>query len=207
MAAVVLRRAGTLHLFWSLLRMVSGLAPWLSWVTDWRRARGLRGSAKGQPQVSDFTMTLKTGAWETPLSWLMPKVLETKGVPWLEADQGCLDTDGLWISCYKLRLDNHDISILHMCIYDFYVPLFFLLETGSHAIQADLTFAVYPRINFNFWFSCLHLWSTGITGMCHHARVYDGLDFVLDKHSTYWAVHVLNLPEKPQGFDVLKIFT
>lgn len=41
-----------------------------------------------------------------------------------------------------------------------------------HVVQAGLKLHVYLKLAVNFWFSCIHLLSGRILGMCGHYPVY-----------------------------------
>lgn len=54
---------------------------------------------------------------------------------------------------------NHTTVVILSCFF----------ETGSHTVQADFNFALFPRMIFKAWFSGLHLSSAGITSIYLHA--------------------------------------
>lgn len=60
----------------------------------------------------------------------------------------------------------------------FYASIFvlfiYLLKTGSHVSQADLTLAMEPRMSLVFWSPGPHLLGAGITGMYNPAYRYWG---------------------------------
>lgn len=59
---------------------------------------------------------------------------------------------------------------------------------GSHIAQVDLELALLPRMVLNFWFSCFHITSAGVTSMQHHAlmRIESRISCMAEKHSTNW---------------------
>lgn len=57
------------------------------------------------------------------------------------------------------------LKSLYTCIY------VFNFKTGTPVSQVGVEFAMLLRLALNFLYSCLSLWSTRITGGCHHAQI------------------------------------
>lgn len=64
--------------------------------------------------------------------------------------------------------------------------LFTSFNSGSHISQVGLELALLPRMVLNFWFSCFHITSAGVTSLQHHApmRIESRTSCRADKHST-----------------------